>query len=286
MPEENNQSPLVTIITISKDPGQALVKTIESVLAQTHSHIQYIIIDGASGEETQAILNGYRDRVDLILSEPDRGISHAFNKGLERAKGQLVGLLNAGDTYVPEAVEWAVKWTLGGAKDAGADFCYGDCLFHESETYSFVMQGEANYLRRLHYRMPVFNHPTVFIKRSIYEEYGGFDEKWKTCMDYELLYRMIKKGKKGVYIAKVMAEMDRDGISIHNNRRAIREVKDISRLYGLAAYKAWCYYGFGLFKEIVGQPIRRRFGDGLTRLYRKWFIQGYKNSNEAPYEDH
>ena len=264
-------SPRVSIITICKDAGTALAETINSVLAQSYPNIEYLIIDSASGADTRAVLATYKDRVDYLVSEPDRGISHAFNKGIEQANGTIIGLLNAGDTYLPDTVAQAAK----ALADASAGFCYGDCLFTESSEYQFLMRGEADYLNRLAYRMPVFNHPTVFVKKAVYDQCGGFDEQYKTSMDYEILYRIIRAGHQGLYIPNTLAVMDRQGLSITNNRQALREVKAISLRYGLAAWKAWGYYAFGVFKEVVGQPIRRRFGTGLTRWYRRKFIRGY-----------
>ena len=263
----------VTIVTICKDAGETLAKTINSVLTQTYNNIEYLIIDSASGPETQAVLETCRNKVNSIVSEPDRGISHAFNKGIKRATGQVIGLLNAGDIYLPETVNQAFE----ALNNSDADFCYGDCVLVESEDYRFVMKGEANYLGRIRYRMPVFNHPTVFVKKEIYEKFGGFDEQWKTAMDYELLRRFVARGAKGVYLPQVMAEMDRHGISITGNRRTILEVRDISIQYGYPCWKAWGYYLFGLFKEYIGQPIRRNFPAGLTRFYRRHFIKNYSD---------
>lgn len=272
MPQNTLANPLVSIITICKNPGEALRNTIQSVLTQTWDNIEYIIIDGASSDQhTQDILKAYTNKVDLIVSEPDRGISHAFNKGIEKSTGDIIGLLNGGDTYSPDAVESALKTF----QHSMADFCFGDCMYHEAEDYSFIIRGEADYQQRLHYRMPAFNHPTVFIKRPAYEECGLFSEKWQISMDYELLLRLSAKGKQGIYIPKVMAEMGRNGLSISNMPGSLREVRAISIEYGLARHKALYHYSSNMLRYWAGKVINRLFGTAIMKGYRKRFIKGY-----------
>ena len=112
---------LVTIITIARNAEAHIKRTVESVLSQTHPSIEYLVIDGASTDRTCEIVSGYQDRITKFISEPDAGISDAWNKGLRMANGEIIGLLNAGDEYAPDAAAKAVA-----ALSRGLDLVYGD----------------------------------------------------------------------------------------------------------------------------------------------------------------
>ncbi len=123
----NSTAPRVTIITAVRNRAATLARTIESVLAQTYPEVEHVVIDGASSDGTVEVIRRYADRLAHWQSEPDRGISDAFNKGLAAARGDCIGLLNADDWLEPDQIERAVA----ALERSGADFVFGDLLYHD-----------------------------------------------------------------------------------------------------------------------------------------------------------
>ena len=119
----NEQLPLVSIITIVFNGEKHLQQTIESVLGQTYPKIEYIIIDGGSKDNSISIIEKYSSRLAYWISEPDKGISDAFNKGISKANGEIIGLINADDWYEKDAVEKIV------AAITKHDFAYGNIAY-------------------------------------------------------------------------------------------------------------------------------------------------------------
>src|SRR6187399_1640486 len=154
-----DNKPLVSIITVAYNADPFIEKTIQSVLSQTYSPIEYIIIDGGSTDNTVNIIKGYSNRIAYWCSEKDNGISDAFNKGLSKATGDIIGIINADDWYENDTVERVVN-------DFGnSDIVYGDLQIWKGKQKDFIQKGDHSLLTR---EMTV-NHPTVFVKKSCYE---------------------------------------------------------------------------------------------------------------------
>lgn len=263
-----------SIITVCLNAGDALERTIQSVIAQQEDcpDLEYIIIDGGSTDDTPSVIERYRAHISVFVSESDRGVSDAFNKGIKRATGALVGILNAGDTYLPGAVLAAQR----ALQSDEYGFSFGDCVFVEDDGRRYGLPGDANYASSIRRRMPILNHPTVFVRRTVYERLGGFDERWRLAMDYELLLRFHLAGVRGIYIPGNAAVMPRDGISQQGYVRSLQEVRAISIEHGyspLAAHSLyWVYRTRHILRralEVAGlftvlSAIRRRTHKGYT----------------------
>jgi glycosyltransferase involved in cell wall biosynthesis len=182
------ERPLVSIVTPSLNQGRYLREALESVRAQTYEPIEHIVMDGGSTDETLAILE---DAPDLQwVSEPDRGQSHALNKGFARAKGEILGWLNADDAYLPEAVAQGVQ----ALQESGAGLVYADVT---------RVNDDGINPRRIRSR-PVFDlwtelnegcgiySPSVFFTRAALEQAGELDESLHLTMDYDLWLRIGK----------------------------------------------------------------------------------------------
>lgn len=215
------ESRLVTIITVVYNGENYIEQAITSVLEQTYSNIEYIVIDGLSKDNTMAIVNKYRDRIQKIVTEKDKGISDAFNKGIALASGDIIGILNADDWYEKDTVEKVVK------QMGDSDIAYGDLKLWKNETFDTIFCGNHDYLKK---EMSV-NHPTVFVKKHCYEEFGVFNLSYKYAMDYELLMRFMFKGCTYKYIPSVLANMRWAGASDKNWYDAIKEVREIKGIY-------------------------------------------------------
>lgn len=181
--------PKVTIVTPSFNQGKYLEATILSVLNQDYPNIEYIVIDGGSTDGSVDVIKRYQDRLAYWISEPDRGQSHAINKGFERASGQIFNWLNSDDLLMPSAVKIAVHYLIE-KPDVG--MVYGDRT---------IIDGKGNFLRLL--ELPSFNpktllynlkipQETAFIRRRCWFEVGGVDEKLTYCMDYDLWIKLNK----------------------------------------------------------------------------------------------
>jgi glycosyltransferase involved in cell wall biosynthesis len=144
-------APTVTIITAVRNRAATLSRTIESVLAQTYPRVEHIVIDGASSDGTVEVIRRYADRLSHWRSEPDRGISDAFNKGVAAARGDCIGLLNADDWLEPEQIERAVA----ALEENGADFVFGDLLYHDTAGRTlFRIRGDGHYAHAIARGMP------------------------------------------------------------------------------------------------------------------------------------
>ncbi|MGV3765458.1 MAG: glycosyltransferase family 2 protein [Chitinophagaceae bacterium] len=201
-----NSLPLVSIVTIVYNGEEFVEQTIKSVLAQTYPYIEYIIIDGGSKDGTVEIIKKYNNHLAYWVSEPDKGISDAFNKGIQRATGEIVGLINADDWYHPQAVEKVV------AQMGTNDVVYGDLAMIKQGQVDFTLIGNHQMLMD---SMTV-NHPTVFARKSLYAKWGTYNIKYKCAMDYDVMLRFRINGASFVRIPSILAYMRWEGMSDNN----------------------------------------------------------------------
>ena len=201
---------LVSIVTICYNSEAVIRKTIESVLAQTYQEIEYLIVDGASKDATVSIAKEYTDLFAkkgysyTISSEPDKGIYDAMNKGIRKASGELIGLINSGDWYEPDAVETAVK----AYQRDSYDLFYADV--------NLVKENGAVMVKHSRYdRFPTsrhWNHPTMFVTRETYDDLGLY-----RCEgihdDFEFLLRARRAEKKITIENKTIANFMTGGAS-------------------------------------------------------------------------
>lgn len=196
-----------SIITIVRNAEHYVERTIQSVLAQTHTDIEYIVIDGASTDGTLARINRFRNRISVIISEPDSGISDAWNKGIDLANGQVIGLLNAGDEYYPDSVDQAIR-----ALTAGADFVFGDTELIDDEG-NVLRLNRGNFSLWYYSAGFGFYHPSCFATKSLYKKIGGFNGKLKYAMDSDWIARAAMSGARIVH-SGAKAKMVDGGVSV------------------------------------------------------------------------
>ena len=226
--------PLVSIVTVCRNAAGTLPDTLARVRAQTYPWIEHLVIDGNSTDETRMLLEQEGDRVGW-LSETDCGISDAFNKGIASARGSLIGILNADDQYLPETVARAVE-ILRQHPEAG--FAFGGCDFTLDGRVVLHHDGDADYAKIIHRRMPTLNHPSVFVRREIYESFGLFRLDFKLAMDYEFLLRIHRHGVSGIAVPHTQVRMALGGVSCRHHLRAIAEAAHASRIHGEPAWRA------------------------------------------------
>lgn len=183
-----------SIITTSYNSGNTIRDTIESVLRQTYPDIEYIIVDGASKDNTLDIIEEFVPKFDgklKYISEPDKGIYDAMNKGLAMATGDVVGILNSDDFYTSNDILERVAAEL--KQNPDIDAVYGDIHFvKDGELDKCVRYYTSKYFRRWQMRlgfMPA--HPSFYCRRSIYDKFGVFNSAYRVSADFELLLRFI-----------------------------------------------------------------------------------------------
>lgn len=199
------------MITVTRNAESTIQRCIESVLSQDYANVEYIVIDGCSTDATVEIINRYRGRIARFVSEPDKGIYDAMNKGIKIASGDIVGILNADDCFADNKV----------LSEVAAAFINNeiDALYGNLE---YVKPG-GNVVRRWNsgsYKLKSFNwgwmppHPTFYCKRFIFSDLGCYDPGFGTAADYELMLRFMYGNKLSVfYLNKVMVKMNTGGAS-------------------------------------------------------------------------
>ena len=189
--ENKLTDPLVTIITVVLNDEKNIERTIKSVLEQKYKKIQYIIIDGGSNDQTNNIINNYKNKVDIFISEKDYGIYDAFNKGLDLAKGDLIGFVNSGDTLTFDSLTILKRYYLNHSE---VDFFFGAVKKHWGILYGYKKW-------KIYFTWGFYSsHSTgFFIKKNAAKIVGKYNLRYKYSSDYDYFYRMIVKHKlKGI----------------------------------------------------------------------------------------
>lgn len=199
----------LSIITITYNSESTVRNTIESVISQDRDLFEYIIVDGDSCDRTKEIINEYKDYIDIFISEPDNGISDAFNKGIGLAKGEFIGIINSDDYYLPGALK---KVCENIKSDTDVLFGNGVRCYSNNEFKAWYSNPDIN---ALNYGMSMV-HPSVFVKREKYYDFGCFNEKYKCVMDRELLLRFLKKGAHFQYLNDFLSVYSMGGCSDKN----------------------------------------------------------------------
>lgn len=197
----------VSIITITYNSDATLKETMESVINQTYPNIEYIIVDGLSQDNTLSIVNNYKDKISKVVSEKDKGLYDALNKGINLATGDLVGILHSDDFYThPQVIEHVVK----ALQEDNADAVYADLYYVDRNDTSKIFRKwkSGHYKHGMFYKGWMPPHPTFFAKKSCYQKFGMFNLNFNSAADYELLLRLIHKHQiKLAYLPEFIIKM-------------------------------------------------------------------------------
>jgi glycosyltransferase involved in cell wall biosynthesis len=203
----------ISIITVSYNSEQTIEDTILSVINQSYKNIEYIIIDGASTDSTHSILNKYQNQISKIISEKDHGIYDAMNKGILAATGDVIGILNSDDMYADSQV---IKNIVALLQKENTDGVYADLQYVKKDNTTAIVRtwksGSYKEGKFLLGWMPP--HPTFFVKKQMYDQFGTYNTIFKSAADYELMLRFIHKNKiKLSYLPRVIIKMRAGGKS-------------------------------------------------------------------------
>jgi len=240
----------VSVITICHNSENFIDQTIQSVLSQTHSDIEYIIVDGNSDDSTPEIISSYGPAISKWVSEPDNGLYDAMNKGIRMASGDVIGFLHSDDFFIDEKV---IEKLSGVFILENPDSVYGDIQFVDQLNPNKILTnrkyGKCRIWKfKLGWSPP---HPAFYAKREVFEKFGTFDTSFDIAADYDWILRLlVKHKKKAVYIPEVFVRMRVGGVSnrtMKNIRKKWRE-----------DYRAMKINGFGnpltLFFKIM-RPV-------------------------------
>jgi glycosyltransferase len=215
----------ISIITAVYNNRDTVAQALDSALAQNHPDIELVVIDGGSTDGTLQVLQGYADRLAVLVSEPDRGIYDALNKGIARASGEVVGFLHSDDLLADERVLSRIAQAFG---DPKIDAAYGDLLYVRKDDPTKVVRtwrsAAFSPTRLAHGWMPP--HPTLYVRRAVYERLGGYDTSYRIAADYDCMLRLLGKGGiRAVHIPEVLVKMRVGGAS----NRSLKNILQKSR---------------------------------------------------------
>lgn len=241
-----------SVITVSFNAENAIPKTIESIIAQTMKPYEYIVIDGLSRDNTVKTCESYRDQIEnqgiryIVKSEKDTGIYNAMNKGIREANGDFISFLNAGDWYQEDALE-NVQALYNAAP---FDLTYGGLNYINPNGTVTVKKSKLD-------TFPVssrhWNHPSMFLKREIYQQYG-FDENFRWYADFDIYLMLRKKGTRIQINDHVVTNFAADGVSTDVKlKKVLARAAEKYRIYRKNGYGRiyWVEsYGWELFKSL------------------------------------
>ncbi len=231
----------VSVVTIVKNGMPFILETISSVLSQDYKNLEYIVIDGGSTDGTIEALEGSELKITSWVSESDKGIADAFNKGLAKTTGDYIMFLNADDKLVSESSISQIVSQI--VENKLPTFIYGDCNVLNRDTgcklYTASIQFEISKIQKG--LMPP--HPSMFVKKEYFNKYGVFDSSFRIAMDFEWFIRGIRN--ETIVHAPVLVTDVRDGgVSTQNQKKVIAEIVSALKKNGYIKY----YYNYLIIK--------------------------------------
>ena len=224
-------NPLISIITVCFNSAKTIRQTIESVLNQTYTNIEYILVDGKSTDNTVAIIEEYAPQfaakgiIYRWISEPDNGIYDAMNKGIKLATGEWIGIINSDDWYELDACENI------SINSSDVDVVYGLCVQYENDLGKYkITKILQNSFKEMYYNQQIIMHPAVFIHKKIYSNFL-FDTKYKLASDVDFLYKVFITNYKTKLITNIISNFRHDGITFKQKWLSVSECLNIRFKY-------------------------------------------------------
>ncbi len=214
----------ISIITITFNSAKTIQRALESVLSQTYPDIEHVIVDGASSDGTKEIIEAYAKKHQNVrwISEPDKGIYNAINKGIRMATGDVIGFLHSDDVFFsPDSI----GQIAAAFEDEKVDVVYGDLQYCKGP--KVVRRWKSNDFNpcALKYGwMPP--HPTVYVRREVYQQVGEYDEWFRISADYDMMLRIFTAGYKSKYIPQVLVCMEVGGASNKNTQARLSKTQE------------------------------------------------------------
>lgn len=242
----------LTIITICRNEAATIAGTIESVLGQKNRNFEYIIIDGASDDGTLEVIHNYENEIDLIVSEPDKGIFNAQNKGILNANGEYICFINAGDSFCNPGITQKV---LG--MNLLEDIIYGDVIIEMKKGLRYRKKSPSR-PSQMYFIYDCLPHPGALFRRSMFDEIGMLDENFPATADYEFFLRSIfGQNRSARYLPFPFAVFKLGGFSIKNEKSELvqNERKTAQKMY-LDESVLKNFRKYGIFHVLFGKKLR------------------------------
>lgn len=252
----------ISIITICYNSAKTIERTIQSVVSQDYANREYIIVDGLSSDSTMDIVGKYKDQIDIIVSEKDQGISDAFNKGIRRATGDIIVMINADDILLPGALSKVAQvWT------PEIDILATNVIMKDAETGYECRETPSTTFPL----MPFFRHVAhqgAYISRECYKKYGLYDINIRWPMDLEYLMRVYVRGGRFHHADIDTAVFISGGTT--NSNSILKKKKDylyIVRKNGGNSLQAWTFYLFLVASQVIKKGMSV-FGKNFAQKLR------------------
>lgn len=219
----------ISVITVCYNSGKTIGHTLQSVREQTHGDIEHIIVDGCSNDNTLEVVKAEGLHVARVVSERDKGIYDAMNKGIALAIGEIVAFINADDFYASPNVLTTVAAAF---EKSGADCCYGDLCYvsQVDPTRTVRYWRSADFVPGSFEKSWCPPHPTFFVRRSVYQRLGGFDLSFKIAADFELMARYLEAARiSSHYIPEVLVKMRLGGTTNRSLSNIFKQNAEIRR---------------------------------------------------------
>lgn len=255
--KNNSNPPLASVITPVLNAKRFIGANILSVTNQSYAEIEHIIIDGGSTDGTLEVIKKHQDKIAKFISEKDRGIYDAMNKGIKQAQGEIVGILNADDFYAHNRV---LEMVVKKLEKKDADICWGDLVYVKKDDPDKIVR----YWQSSPYKEGLFAsgwvppHPCVFVRKQVYQKYGKYRLDFPIAGDYEWLLRVLKKYRvQSCYIPQILVKMRWGGKSNKSIKNIIKGNRDI--------YRAWRMNGLSFPPLFYLKKVGRK----LLQFYNK-----------------
>jgi glycosyltransferase involved in cell wall biosynthesis len=219
----------ISVITVCYNSGNTIGHTLQSVREQTHADIEHIIVDGCSNDNTLEVVKAEGLHVAKVVSERDKGIYDAMNKGIALASGEIVAFINADDFYASPSVLTTVAAAF---EKSGADCCYGDLCYvsQDDPTRTVRYWRSADFVPGSFEKSWSPTHPTFFVRRAVYQRLGGFDLSFKIAADFELMARYLDAARiSSHYIPEVLVKMRLGGTTNRSLSNIFKQNSEIRR---------------------------------------------------------
>lgn len=258
------ERPLFSIVTVCYNAVLEIEKTILSVVNQTYKNIEYIIVDGGSTDGTLDIIDRYKNKISVLISEPDKGVYDAMNKGIMQANGQWINFMNAGDTFASNQVLSDIS-KLDNALLHNYDVIYGDCIVCISLGEKYSPANRPFWMNNSIVPGKGFSHQSVFVRTNIAKSMP-FNIKYKICADFDMMFNLYNQGYKFLYKKSAISKYEvENGISKRNALLAIKENAIIVGVNDKLHFK--CYYIYIYIKYKLHKTISTIIKGVSPRLF-------------------
>jgi glycosyltransferase involved in cell wall biosynthesis len=254
--------PLITVITVVYNGAKYLEQTIQSVINQTYPNVEYIIIDGGSTDGTLDIIRKYENYIDYWVSEPDKGIYDAMNKGIRLAYGKWINFMNSGDVFLSASILFDIYLT---EKFNYFGVVYGDTAVDYGD---YIIVRKAKSIDKIKFGM-CFQHQSSFSESILLKRYG-FDDNFRLAADYDFFLKLKKKGVKFFYIDSVISSVLPYGVSDSNRIAVNKEYHVIKKINNYLTMQTVIYYNYKLIFEIIKRIIKSLLPDWAIELIRRY----------------